>query len=189
FDRDHAGAMLSYQRMFEAYVRTFERMGLEFRAVAADTGAIGGSASHEFQVVADTGEDAIAWCPDSDYAANVELAEAVAPQGSRPAPAQPLEKTSTPGQARCEDVARFLGLPLERTVKSLVVAVDREGAPAEVWLLLVRGDHELNEVKVGKATGLEGLRFATEAEIVEHFGCPPGYLDPIGTARPVRVVT
>jgi prolyl-tRNA synthetase len=188
FDRDQAGAMRSYQRMFDAYVRIFERMGLQFRAVAADTGAIGGSASHEFQVIADTGEDAIAWCPGSDYAANVELAEAVAPSGPRPAPAQPLEKTPTPGQARCEDVARFLGLPLERTVKSLVVAVDREGAPAEIWLLLVRGDHELNEVKVGKVPGLEGFRFATEAEIVEHFGCPPGYLGPIGTARPVRVV-
>src|SRR5690606_5702854 len=156
FDRDQDAALLSYQRMFDAYVRIFERMGLQFRPVAADTGAIGGSASHEFQVIADTGEDAIAWCPDSDYAANVELAEAVAPAGARGEPTQPLEKTPTPGQARCEDVAAFLGLPLERTVKSLVLAVDREGAPTEVFLLLVRGDHELNEVKAGKVTGLEG---------------------------------
>ncbi|MFA7504594.1 MAG: proline--tRNA ligase [Burkholderiaceae bacterium] len=188
FDRDHDGAMASYQRMFDAYVRIFERMGLQFRAVAADTGAIGGSASHEFQVIADTGEDAIAWCPDSDYAANVELAEAVAPTGSRAAPARPLEKTPTPGQARCEDVARFLGLPLERTIKSLVLAVDHEDAPATIWLLLVRGDHDLNEVKAGKVAGLQGFRFATEAEILEHFACSPGYLGPIATARPVRIV-
>ncbi|HYF57984.1 MAG TPA: proline--tRNA ligase [Burkholderiaceae bacterium] len=202
FDRSPEAALASYRAMFDAYVRIFERMGLEFRAVAADTGAIGGSASHEFQVIADTGEDAIAWCPDSGYAANVELAEALPLIASRAAPAQALEKTPTPGKARCEDVAELLGLPLERTVKSLVLAVDelepaREGEAADaprrvtgtsVWLLLVRGDHELNEIKAGKVPGLAGFRFATEAEIVAHFGCRPGYLGPIGTARAVRLV-
>jgi prolyl-tRNA synthetase len=202
FDRDRETALASYRGMFDAYCRIFERAGLVFRAVAADTGAIGGSASHEFQVIADTGEDLIAYCPDSDYAANVELAEATSLLAARAAPSQALEKTPTPGQARCEDVAALLGLPLERTVKSLVLAVDERepvkdgddsGAPrrvvsTRVWLLLVRGDHELNEVKAGKVPGLAGFRFATEAEIVEHFGCTPGYLGPIGTARPVRMV-
>ncbi len=203
FDRDRDAALRSYQAMFDAYVRIFDRMGLTYRAVAADTGAIGGSASHEFQVIADTGEDAIAYCPQSDYAANVELAEALAPAAPRAGATQPLAKTPTPGRARCEDVAELLGLALQRTVKSLVLAVDRfepvkDGAEdvagagrlvgTDVWLLLVRGDHDLNEVKAGKVPGLKGFRFATESEIVEHFGCPPGYLGPIGTVKPVRLV-
>jgi prolyl-tRNA synthetase len=202
FDRSPETALVSYQAMFDAYVRIFERMGLQFRAVAADTGAIGGSASHEFQVIADTGEDAIAYCADSGYAANVELAEAMPLVAERAAPAQPFAKTPTPGKARCEDVAALLGLPLQQTVKSLVLAVDeleplKDGDEADaprrivftqVWLLLVRGDHELNEIKAGKVPGLAGFRFATEAEIVAHFGCTPGYLGPIGTAHPVRLV-
>ena len=193
FDRDEAGAMASYRAMYDAYVRIFERMGLTFRAVAADTGNIGGKASHEFQVIADTGEDAIAYCPTSEYAANVEMAEALPLIAARAAPAEPLAKTATPGKEKCEDVAAFLGLPLERTVKSIVLAVDaatgNEPAAAEIWLVLIRGDHELNEIKVGKLEGLKGgFRFATEAEIVDTFGCKPGYLGPIGTRRPVRVV-
>jgi prolyl-tRNA synthetase len=202
FDRSPETALVSYQAMFDAYVRIFERMGLQFRAVAADTGAIGGSASHEFQVIADTGEDAIAYCADSGYAANVELAEAMPLVAERAAPTQPFAKTPTPGKARCEDVAALLGLPLQQTVKSLVLAVDeleplKDGDEADaprrivftqVWLLLVRGDHELNEIKAGKVPGLAGFRFATEAEIVAHFGCTPGYLGPIGTAHPVRLV-
>ncbi len=193
FDRSPQAARVSYQAMFDAYCRIFERMGLSFRPVAADTGAIGGSASHEFQVIADTGEDAIAWCPDSDYAANVELAEAMPLLAERAAPARPLVETPTPGRATCADVAALLGVPLATTVKSLVLAVDRlnsdgTATPAEVWLLLVRGDHELNEVKAGKVPGLAGFRFATEAEIVDHFGCRPGYLGPIGTRKPVKVV-
>lgn len=202
FDRDRSSALASYQLMFDAYGRIFDRLGLAFRAVAADTGAIGGSASHEFQVIAETGEDTIAWCPDSDYAANVELAEAVPLIAVRAAPAQALVCTPTPGKARCEDVAELLDIALERTVKSLVLAVDERepvkdgddsGAPAriigtQIWLLLIRGDHELNEIKAGKVPGLAGLRFATEAEIVSHFGCPPGYLGPIGTVKPVRLV-
>jgi prolyl-tRNA synthetase len=193
FDRSREAALASYQVMFDAYTRVFERMGLTFRAVAADTGAIGGSASHEFQVIADTGEDAIAWCPESGYAANVELAEALPLLAERAEPTQPLACTPTPGAARCEDVAALLGLPLARTVKSLVLAVDppagaAPGAAAQVCLLLLRGDHELNEIKAGKLAGMKGFRFATEAEILAHFGCPPGYLGPIGTLRPMRVV-
>ena len=194
FDRDVDAAGRSYDAMYAAYCRIFDRMGLTYRAVAADTGAIGGDRSHEFQVIADTGEDAIVYCPQSDYAANIELAEALPLLASRAAPGADLVKTPTPGKATCADVAALLGVPLETTVKSLVLAtddVDEAGQPAgvTVWLLLVRGDHELNEVKAGKLEGLKnGFRFASEAEILEHFGCKPGYLGPIGLLKPVRVV-
>lgn len=193
FDRDRDAALRSYQIMFDAYMRTFQAMGLRFRAVAADTGSIGGSASHEFQVIADTGEDAIAYCPASDYAANVELAEAMPLLAERLPPKQPLTLTPTPGKARCEDVAQLLGLPLEHTVKSLVLAKDPDpqapaSSAAQVWLLLVRGDHDLNEIKAGKVPGLKGFRFATEAEILDTFGCPPGYLGPLNTRKPVKLV-
>ena len=114
FDRDEDAAMTSYRAMYDAYVRIFQRMGLRFRAVAADTGNIGGKASHEFQVIADTGEDAIAYCPTSDYAANVEMAEALPLTTNRATPTQPLTKTPTPGKEKCEDVAELLGLPLTR---------------------------------------------------------------------------
>ena len=193
FDRDKEAALKSYQVMYDAYIAIFERMGLRFRAVAADTGAIGGSASHEFQVIADTGEDAIAYSPDSGYAANIELAEALALSATRPAAGEALVKTATPGKAKCEDVADLLKLPLERTVKSLVLAVDKlddkgQITGTQVWLLLVRGDHDLNEIKAGKIEGLGGFRFATEAEIIECFGTPPGYLGPINLKKPVKVV-
>ena len=194
FDRDVESAGRSYQAMFDAYVRIFERMGLTFRAVAADTGAIGGDRSHEFQVIADTGEDAIIYCPSSDYAANIEMAEAVAPGAPRAAPAAALVKTPTPGKSTCEDVAELLGVPLQRTVKSLVLATDETNAAGDVakttvWLLLVRGDHALNEIKTGKIEGLnKGFRFATGAEIEAHFGCKPGYLGPIGLKQSVKVV-
>jgi prolyl-tRNA synthetase len=193
FDRDYAGAQRSYEAMYQAYQRIFQRFGFEFRAVAADTGQIGGSMSHEFHVIADTGEDAIAYCADSDFAANVELAEALPLLDARAPAAQPLERTPTPGAAKCEQVAEQLGLPLQRTVKSVVMAVDREasaGGPAgaELVLLLVRGDHAINEVKVSKLPGLADARMATEAEIVECFGCRPGYLGPLGTQRPLRVI-
>ena len=194
FDRSEEAAGRSYDIMFAAYKRIFDRLGLEYRAVAADTGAIGGDRSHEFQVIADTGEDAIVYCPDSDYAANIELAEAVSLLARRAEPARALAKTPTPGKATCEDVAALLGVPLATTVKSLVLAtddIDEKGKPAgvTVWLLLVRGDHALNEVKAGKLEGLKaGFRFATEAEILEHFGCKPGYLGPIGLKKPVKVI-
>ena len=194
FDRDKAGALKSYQTMFDAYKRIFDRFGLQYRAVAADTGAIGGDASHEFQVIADTGEDDIVFCPTSEYAANIELAEALPLLASRAAAAQALAKTPTPGKSTCADVAELLKLPLAQTVKSLVLATDELNTKGDivkstVWLLLVRGDHDLNEVKAGKVEGLkDGFRFATVAEIEEHFGCKPGYLGPIGLKKPVKVV-
>lgn len=194
FDRDVAAAGRSYDAMYRAYCAIFDRMGLTYRAVAADTGAIGGDRSHEFQVIADTGEDAIVYSTGSDYAANIELAEAVSLIAERAAPAEPLVKTPTPGKATCEDVAELLQLPLSRTVKSLVLATDEKNEAGEVvkstvWLLLVRGDHDLNEVKAGKLDGFKaGFRFATVAEIVDHFGCKPGYLGPVGLKQPVKVV-
>ncbi len=194
FDRDEAGAARSYELMSQAYCAIFDRLGLQYRAVAADTGAIGGDKSQEFQVIADTGEDAIVYCPTSDYAANIEMAEGLAPAAPRAAPAQPLVKTATPGKSTCVDVAALLGVPLQRTVKSLVLATDERNDAGDllkttIWLLLVRGDHSLNEVKAGKLPGLEGgFRFATVAEIDSHFGCQPGYLGAIGATRAVRVV-
>jgi prolyl-tRNA synthetase len=194
FDRDKEAAARSYDAMYKAYCAIFDRFGLQYRAVTADTGAIGGDLSHEFQVIADTGEDAIVYCPTSDYAANIELAEAVALLPARAAPQHALARTPTPDRSTCADVAELLGLPLSRTVKSLVLATDETNEAGDivkttVWLLLVRGDHVLNEVKAGKVPGLGGgYRFATVAEIVEHFGCQPGYLGPIGTVKPVRVV-
>jgi prolyl-tRNA synthetase len=194
FDRDIESGLKSYQAMFKAYCAIFDRMGLGYRAVAADSGAIGGDASQEFQVIADTGEDAIVYCPTSDYAANIELAEAVPLLAERGAARQALVKTPTPGKATCEDVAALLTIPLTSTVKSLVLATDehdKAGAIAKttLWLLLLRGDHGLNEVKAGKVPGLKGgFRFATVAEIEDHFGCKPGYLGPIGTRKPVRVI-
>ncbi len=188
FDRDEAGAQASYDIMFAAYTRIFQRLGLAFRAVAADTGSIGGTRSHEFQVIADTGEDLLVYNPESDYAANIELAEAVSLLAERGAANESLVRAPTPGAAKCEAVAELLSLPLARTVKSIVLATEGE-AGVQIWLLLLRGDHELNEIKAGKVAGLDqGFRFATEAEIVEHFGCEPGYLGPIGTAKPVRIV-
>jgi len=183
FDADKAGLARSYQAMFDAYTRIFTRLGLRFRAVAADTGAIGGSASHEFQVIADSGEDAIAYSTDSEYAANVELAEAVVPARPRPAATRPMEKVPTPGKTRCEEVAELLGIPLAQTVKAIAVMHD-----AEFWLLLVRGDHTLNEVKASKVPGLAPFRFATDAEIARHMGCKPGYIGPVGLAPSVHVV-
>ncbi|MFQ1062681.1 proline--tRNA ligase [Bordetella trematum] len=188
FDRDEASAGRSYDIMFDAYQRIFGRLGLEFRAVAADTGSIGGSRSHEFQVIADTGEDLLVFNPDSDYAANIELAEAVSLLPERATPAEAMASVPTPGAAKCEDVATLLGLPLSQTIKSIVLATDGEDGKVQVWLLLLRGDHELNEIKAGKVPGLHNFRFATETEIIDHFGCKPGYLGPVKTAKPVRVI-
>ena len=194
FDRDLDAANVSYDQMFAAYTRIFERMGLNFRAVAADNGSIGGVRSHEFQVIADTGEDAVIYCPTSDYAANIEMAEALPLLANRAAPAAPLHKTATPNKSTCEDVAELLGVPLQNTVKSLVLASDDTNDAGDVqnttvWLLLVRGDHSLNEVKAGKLDGLKaGFRFATAAEIDAHFGCKPGYLGLVDLKKPVKVV-
>jgi len=189
FDRDVAGAQKSYQIMFDAYMKIFQRMGLTFRAVSADTGSIGGSQSHEFQVIADIGEDLIVYDPASDYAANIELAVAPCLLEQRSAPSAALKLEPTPGAAKCEAVAQLLGVSLTQTIKSIVLATDRKDQPSQVWLLLLRGDHELNEIKTGKIPGLNhGFRFATETEIVEHFGCKPGYLGPVKTKLPVKVI-
>ncbi|MEY3871065.1 MAG: hypothetical protein RLZZ296_60, partial [Pseudomonadota bacterium] len=184
FDRDPTAAKLSYQNMAQAYRQIFDRFGLRYRAVAADSGAIGGDLSEEFQVIAATGEDAIVYCPSSEYAANMEKAESLAPAGPRKTASQPLTRTSTPDKSTCADVATLLGVPLESTVKSLVLATDDLGPAGEiimtrVWLLLLRGDHDMNEVKVGKIEGLANFRFATLTEIEDHFGCKPGYLGPL----------
>ena len=193
FDRDQTAAKASYQVMAAAYRKIFDRFGLRYRAVAADSGAIGGDLSEEFQVIAATGEDAIVYCPGSDYAANMEKAEALAPAGPRQSPAQAMTKTATPGKSTCAEVADLLGLPLQSTVKSLVLATDELDAAGavlktRVWLLLLRGDHDMNEVKVGKVAGLAGFRFATLAEIEDHFGCKPGYLGPLKLLKPVSLV-
>ena len=193
FDRDADAAKASYQVMAKAYRRIFDRFGLTYRAVAADSGAIGGDLSEEFQVIAATGEDAIVYSTGSHYAANMEKAEAMPPAGPRPAPAAPLTKVATPGKSTCADVAEYLGLPLESSLKSLVVATDERDAAglivkSQVWLLLLRGDRSMNEVKVGKVPGLADFRFATLPEIDAHFGCEPGYLGPVGLKKPLRIV-
>jgi prolyl-tRNA synthetase len=181
FHADYADLEREYRNMYDTYTRIFTRLGLKFRAVAADTGAIGGTGSHEFQVLADSGEDAIAWSDGSDYAANLELAEAVAPSHSRGQASEQMQKVPTPGQATCEDVAALLKLPLTRTVKSVALMHDKEFV-----LLLVRGDHSLNEIKASKISNLNPFRFATPAEIQTHLNCKPGYIGPAGAK--VRVV-
>ncbi len=172
-----------YQNMYDTYSRIFDRLGLQYRPVAADTGAIGGTGSHEFHVLADSGEDAIAFCPDSDYAANIELAEAVAPEGERAPPAQAMEKTPTPGKTTCEAVTAMLKLPLEKSVKALALMHEDE-----MFMLLVRGDHQLNEIKASKISGLEPFRFATDEEIQSRIGCRPGYIGPVGLPQEIRII-
>ena len=171
-----------YRNMHAAYTRIFTRLGLDFRAVQADSGAIGGDASQEFHVLADSGEDAIAFSTGSDYAANVETAQAAAP-GPRAAASEAMNKVATPTQKTCEDVAALLGIPLQRTVKSVAVMTD-----GGFVLALVRGDHAVNEIKLGKVAGMADYRLATEAEILTHLGSEPGFLGPIGAKRAIRVV-
>ena len=188
FDRDAEGLKKSYQIMFDAYTRIFKRMGLQFRAVTADNGAIGGSGSQEFHVIADTGEDAIVYCPSSEYAANLEAAESLSLIAARAAAAQAMAKVPTPDITNCADVAKFLSIPLEKTVKSLLFAADQEKGPAKLFMLLVRGDHELNEVKASKIPGMAESRFASEAEIKQACNAPAGYLGPVGVSSDVTVV-
>ena len=188
FDRDTEGLKHSYQNMFDAYTRIFRRMGLQFRAVTADNGAIGGSGSQEFHVIADTGEDAIVYCPNSDYAANLEAAQSLALIASRAVASQVMQSVATPNQTNCVDVAKFLHLPLENTVKSLLFAVDQAEGPAKLLMLLVRGDHDLNEVKASKVPGMAESRFATEAEIKQACNAPAGYLGPVGLSANVTLV-
>lgn len=189
FDKDEASASLSYEKMYDAYVRIFTRLGLNFRAVAADTGSIGGSRSHEFQVIADTGEDEIVYSPNSDYAANIELAEAACLIPERAAPTEELTEVHTPKANKCELVAAQLDLPLAQTVKSVVYSTSDDEGQTQICLLLVRGDHEVNEVKASKLDVLKNdYRLATEEEIQEYFGSNPGFLGPINTLKPVQVI-
>jgi len=183
FDVDEAGMLRSYRIMYDAYARIFTRMGLQFRSVDADSGAIGGSVSCEFQVLAEAGEDAIAYSDGSDYAANVEKAEALAPAAARAAATEAITRVPTPGMSTCEQVAQLLHLPLARTVKCLMVWAD-----GRVQMLLVRGDHMGNEVKIGNLPGMDGWRWASDAEIVAAAGSPPGYLGPVGIARDMPLI-
>ena len=178
FHTSFADLQREYANLYATYSRIFTRLGLKFRAVAADTGSIGGTGSHEFHVLADSGEDALAYCPTSDFAANVELAEALAPTGARQAPTHPMEKVATPGKTRCEDVAEFLGQPLTQMVKAIAVMRQTTPDASQFVLLLLRGDHDLNEIKAQKAIG--EFRFARDEEIVEALGCKPGYIGPVG---------
>jgi prolyl-tRNA synthetase len=173
FHASYEDLQREYRNMHDTYTRIFTRLGLKFRAVAADPGSIGGTGSHEFHVLADSGEDAIAWSPESQYAANVELAEAVFPEEKRKQPGEELRKVATPGKKTCEEVAELLKLPVTRTVKS--VAVMHEG---ELVLLLIRGDHQLNEIKAQKVVG--AFRFASEKEVENALKCKPGSIGPVG---------
>ena len=182
FHLGHDSLAATYQAMYDAYTRIFTRLGLVFRAVNADTGAIGGSASHEFHVLADSGEDAIAFSDGSQYAANVEMAEALSP-GARPAPAEAMADVTTPWQRTCEEVAKLMGIPLQRTVKS-VAMMGEQG----FVLALVRGDHVVNEIKLAKLPGLADYRLATEAELTEYLGSEPGFLGPVNPLKPITVI-
>jgi len=188
FDRDTEGLKKSYQIMFDAYTRIFKRMGLKFRAVTADNGAIGGSGSQEFHVIADTGEDAIVYCPNSDYAANLEAAESVAVIAARADAKELMQKVATPEKTNCAEVAQFLKLPLQNTVKSLLFAADQDNGQAKLFMLLLRGDHELNEIKASKIPGMAESRFASEAEIQQACNAPAGYLGPVGVNANVIVI-
>ncbi|MEQ1880530.1 MAG: proline--tRNA ligase [Burkholderiales bacterium] len=183
FHVDFEDLTREYRNMFDTYSRIFTRLGLKYRAVAADPGAIGGTGSHEFHVLADSGEDAIAYSSQSDYAANVELAEALPPPTARAAGKQRMEKVTTPGKTTCEDVAEFLKLPLTQSVKALALMHEEQ-----FFMLLLRGDHQLNEVKAGKLPGLQPFRFATEKEIETRIGCRPGYIGPVGLPKDITVI-
>ncbi|MBS3916098.1 MAG: proline--tRNA ligase [Sulfuritalea sp.] len=183
FHASYEDLQREYQNMHETYTRIFTRLGLGFRTVAADTGSIGGTGSHEFHVLADSGEDAIAYCPDSDYAANVELAEGLPPEAPRNSHIEQMKKVATPGKTRCEDVAEMLNIPITRTVKAIAVMRDKQ-----FFLLLIRGDHTLNEVKVSKLPFLNPFRFASEEEVERFMGCRPGYIGPVGIDQSIPVI-
>ncbi|EUJ09687.1 prolyl-tRNA synthetase [Methylophilaceae bacterium 11] len=172
----------TYSEMHQAYSNVFTRLGLKFRAVKADSGAIGGDGSQEFHVLADSGEDALAYCEQSDYAANVELAEAVTTI-TRAAPSEAMREVDTPKQTACEDVAKLLGVGIERTVKAVAFV-----AQEKFYLALLRGDHMLNEVKLTKLSGLADFRLATEEEIRANLNCPPGFIGPVNVGANVHVI-
>lgn len=185
FHLDQEGLVREYQNMYDTYSRIFTRLGLKFRAVQADTGAIGGNGSHEFHVLAQSGEDALAYCEQSDFAANVELAEAIC-LDQRQAPTETMEKFSTPKQTTCEDVAALISVDVKRTVKAIAVVT----TSGEFILVLVRGDHHANEVKLAKVSGMADHRLATEAEIRAQLGCVPGFIGPVlaAGAQKVKVI-
>ncbi|MFZ9886539.1 MAG: proline--tRNA ligase [Myxococcota bacterium] len=186
FDRDDAGASRTYDGMFEAYCRVFARMGLTFRPVEADTGSIGGNRSHEFQVIADTGEDAIVHCAACHYAANVELAEikSVAGASATATASSTLEKVATPGKKTIEEVAGFLGVPPSQVLKAVLFLVDDKPVMA-----LCRGDHEVNEIKLKRSLGAKQARLLSDEEISDLVGAPAGYVGPVGIPKAgVRVV-
>jgi prolyl-tRNA synthetase len=171
----------TYQDMHQAYSNVFTRLGLKFRAVKADSGAIGGDGSQEFHVLADSGEDALAYCENSDYAANVELAEALPEGNTRMAPNHVMQDVETPKQTQCEDVAKFLGISVTQTVKAIALVSNEK-----FYLALLRGDHNLNEVKTAKVIG--DFRFATEDEVRANLNCPPGFIGPVGVGAKVYVI-
>jgi len=195
FDKSIAGMQESYAKMFAAYHRIFTRLGLNYRAVAADNGAIGGSGSQEFHVIADTGEDAIAYCPQSDYAANLEAAEALCLIQQRPEPDQSCEKFATPGISKCEDVAGLIQENMTHIVKTIAIAVDEFDevgqlviGASKMMAILIRADHALNEVKLSKVDGALNFRMATEKEIQGSFHAAPGSIGPVGVGSDVRVI-
>lgn len=188
FHVDFADLEREYSSMRDTYSRIFSRLGLRFRSVNADTGTIGGTGSHEFHVLADSGEDAIAYCTTSDYAANVELAEAIAPLTRRPAPGKLMQLAATPDKKTCKDVVDFLGTKIEASVKAIALVSESKNELNKFNLLLVRGDHTLNEVKLSKLPGFDSFRFASEAEIQLYLKCEPGYIGPVGANDNIRIV-
>jgi prolyl-tRNA synthetase len=188
FHTDFASLEKTYQTMYQSYINVFNRLGLKFRAVKADTGAIGGDGSHEFHVLADSGEDGLAYCDTSDYAANVELAEALAAKASRTAAAETMREVETPKQTTCEDVAKLLGISIEQTVKAIALVAKDGTEKGKFYLALLRGDHNLNEIKVGKLTGLSDFRLATGDEIRDILSCPPGFIGPVNVSENVTII-
>ncbi len=184
FDVDSSAADLSYSKMFDAYMRIFERCGLNFRAVEADTGSIGGSSSHEFMVLADSGEDAIVSCDACRYAANVEKAESPVFTATYDSTDEPLRKVSTPEMKTIVDVAAFLNVAADQTVKTLVYASDN----GDLVMALLRGDHELNELKLKNHLGWDEIQMATEEQIFACTGSPIGFLGPIGLVKDIPVI-
>lgn len=188
FHTDFASLEKTYETMYQAYSNVFTRLGLKFRAVKADTGAIGGDGSHEFHVLADSGEDGLAYCETSDYAANVELAEAIPTNNKRADTTESMREVDTPKQTACEDVAKLLEISVERTVKAIALITKDDAGNDKFYLALLRGDHHLNEVKLGKLAGFADFRFATEEEIRANLNCPPGFIGPVGVGAHVTVI-
>ncbi|MBA4740681.1 MAG: proline--tRNA ligase [Burkholderiales bacterium] len=184
FHTDFSDLEREYQNMFDTYCRIFERLGLKYRSVAADTGAIGGTGSHEFHVLAESGEDAIAYCPDSDYAANIELAEAIAPKNIQLQQMESVKKIATPNAAKCDDVAKQLSIPTSNILKTLALI-----ANDQFVLILLRGDHQLNEIKLTKLEGMKQFRFATDEEVQNHLGCSIGFIGPMNIDSNIRIIS